>query len=91
VVIIVSSHIEHDEDDGSDWLQMELEAEDGAKEQYAVCVQSDEDQAMQDRGMKKLERLATALGIDQIKEPSDVVGKTLLLTANDDFLPLEAA
>lgn len=91
VVTIVSSHIEHDEDDGSDWLQMELEDDDGAKEQYAVCVQSDEDQAMQDRGMKKLERLATALGIDQIKEPSDVLGIPLLLTASDDFLPLVAA
>ncbi len=91
VMTIVSSHIEHDEDEGSDWLQMELEADDGAKEQYAVCVQSDEDQAMQDRGMKKLERLASALGIDQINEPGDVVGKTLLLTASDDFLPLEAA
>ncbi len=91
VMTIVSSHIEYDEDDGSDWLQMELEAEDGAKEQYAVCVQSDEDQAMQDRGMKKLERLATALGIDQINAPGDVVGKTILLTASDDFLPFEAA
>jgi hypothetical protein len=91
VMTIVSSHIEHDEDEGSDWLQMELQADDGAKEQYAVCVQSDEDQAMQERGMKKLERLATALGIDQINTPGDVVGKTLLLTASDDFLPLEAA
>lgn len=91
VMTIVSSHIEHDEDDGSDWLQMELQADDGTREQYAVCVQSNEDQAMQERGMKKLERLATALGIDQINEPSDVVGKTLLLTASDDFLPLEAA
>ncbi|KQY53128.1 hypothetical protein ASD46_01375 [Rhizobium sp. Root491] len=91
VMTIVSSHIEHDEDEGSDWLQMELQADDGAREQYAVCVQSDEDQAMQERGMKRLERLATALGIDQINEPDDVVGKTLLLTASDDFLPLEGA
>ncbi|MNL46806.1 hypothetical protein D3C87_1695510 [compost metagenome] len=88
---IVSSRIEHDEDEGSDWLQMELQADDGAREQYAVCVQSDEDQAMQERGMKKLERLATALGIDQINDPSDVRGKTLVLTASDDFLPLVAA
>ncbi|NUL16206.1 hypothetical protein HUN27_05095 [Agrobacterium tumefaciens] len=87
---IVSSHIEHDEEDGSDWLQMELEDDDGAKEQYAVCVQSD-DQATQDRGMKRIERLKIALGIDQINEPSDVIGIPLLLTASDDFLPREAA
>ncbi len=91
VMTIVSSHIEHDGDEGSDWLQMELQADDGALEQYAVCVQSDEDQAMQERGMKKLERLASALGIGQINEPGDVVGKTLVLTASDDFLPLVAA
>ena len=91
VMTIVSSYIEHDEDDGSDWLQMELEADDGTRELYAVCVESDEDQAMQERGIKKLERLATALGIDQINEAGDVVGKTLLLTTSDDFLPLEAA
>jgi hypothetical protein len=46
---------------------------------------------MQERGMKKLERLAIALGIDQINEPGDVIGIPLLLTASDDFLPLEAA
>ena len=90
VMTIVSSHIEHDEEDGSDWLQMELEDDDGAKEQYAVCVQSD-DQATQDRGMKRIERLKIALGIDQINEPSDVIGIPLLLTASDDFLPREAA
>lgn len=90
VVTIVSSHIDYDEDDGSDWLQMELEAKDGAKEQYAICIESD-DQEMQERGMKRLERLAIALGINKISEPDDVKGIQLLLTADDDFLPLEAA
>ena len=91
LMTIVSSHIEHDEDDGSDWLQMELEDDDGVKEPYAICIQSDEDQGMQERGMKKLERLSIALGIDQINEPGDVIGIPLLLTASDDFLPLESA
>ncbi|MGN7826008.1 hypothetical protein ACTJJ8_04615 [Agrobacterium radiobacter] len=91
VMTIVSSHIEHDEDDGSDWLRLDMETDDGLTEPYAICVQSDEDQGMQERGMKKLERLSIALGIDQINEPGDVIGIPLLLTASDDFLPLEAA
>lgn len=55
-----------------------------------MCVQSD-DQATQDRGTKRIEKLKIALGIDQIKEPGDVLGIPLLLTASDDFLPLVAA
>lgn len=90
VTTIVSSYIEHDEDDGSDWLNLELERDDAQTEAYAICVQSD-DQGMQERGMRKLERLAIALGIDRINGPGDVIGIPLLLTASDDFLPLEAA
>lgn len=91
VMTVVASYIEHDDDDGSDWLRLDMETHDGLIEPYAICVQSDDDQRVQERGMKKLESLATALGIDQINAPGDVVGKTLLLTVSDDFLPLEAA
>lgn len=90
VVKIVSSAIEKDDDDGSDWLHMELTVDDGETEPYAICIESD-DQEMQERGMKRLERLAIALGIDKIESPGDVIGIPLLLTANDDFLPLEPA
>jgi hypothetical protein len=88
---VVASYIEHDHDDGSDWLRLDMQTNDGLTEPYAICVQSDCDQGMQERGMKKLESLAIALGIDQINEPGDVMGKTLLLTASDDFLPLDQA
>jgi hypothetical protein len=90
VVKIISSHIERDDVDGSDWLYMKLEDDDGLTEPYAICVQSD-DQGVQERGMKRLERLGIALGIDRIVDPSDVTGIPLLLTASDDFKPLEAA
>ncbi len=91
VMTVVASYIERDDDDGSDWLRLDFKACDGQTEPYAICVQSDHDQGMQDRGMKKLERLAIALGINQINDPIDVIGIPLLLTANDEFLPLEAA
>lgn len=90
VMTVVASYIEHDDYDGSDWLNLELERDDAQTEAYAICVQSD-DQGTQERGMKKLERLAIALGIDRINVPGDVIGIPLILTASDDFLPLEAA
>jgi hypothetical protein len=71
------------------WLHMEFEVEDGSTEPHAICVHSD-DQAVQDRGTKLLERLSVALGV-QINEPSDVIGIPLLITADDDFRALEAA
>ncbi|MGV1821313.1 hypothetical protein ACQZ63_19190 [Agrobacterium sp. CG160-95] len=89
VMTVVASYIEHDDDDGSDWLRLDMETHDGVTEPYAICVQSDDDQGMQERGMKKLERLAIALGIDRINGPGDVIGIPLVLTASDDFLPLE--
>lgn len=86
---IVESEIRTDEDDGSMWLHMEFEVGDGSTEPHAICVHSD-DQAVQDRGTKLLERLSVALGV-QINEPCDVIGIPLLITADDDFRPLEAA
>ncbi|UXR90895.1 hypothetical protein [Agrobacterium tumefaciens] len=87
---VIASYIERDDDDGSDWLNLELKRDDAQTEAYAICVQSD-DQGTQERGIKKLERLAIALGIDRINGPGDVIGIPLVLTASDDFLPLEAA
>ena len=86
---IVESEIRTDEDDGSMWLHMEFEVDDGSTEPHAICVHSD-DQAVQDRGTKLLERLCVALGV-QINDPIDVIGIPLLLTDSDEFLPLEAA
>lgn len=90
VMTVIASYIERDDDDGSDWLNLELKRDDAQTEAYAICVQSD-DQGTQERGIKKLERLAIALGIDRINGPGDVIGIPLVLTASDDFLPLEAA
>ncbi|SOC93057.1 hypothetical protein SAMN05216358_3221 [Rhizobium sp. AN5] len=89
VTRIVASEIQKDEEDDSLWLHMEFEVDGGAREPYAICIHSN-DQATQDRGTKRIERLKIALGIDEIGEPSDVIGVPLLLTASDDFLPLEA-
>lgn len=90
VVKIVQSEVQKDEDDDSSWLYLQFEDENGTIEPFAICLNSD-DQGVQDRGQARLQRLVIALGINGINQPSDVIGIPLMLTAKDDFKPLEAA
>jgi hypothetical protein len=89
VVRIISSEIQTDDDDDSQWLYMELQDDEGTVEPFAICVHSDEID-VQERGQKRLERLVIALGIDRIDQPNDVIGIPLRITSADDFQPLEA-
>lgn len=88
VVRVVRSEVELD---GAEiWLNMGLEFEDGEKEGFAICLQSDE-QEIQDRGQARYQRLLIALDIDSPEDPEAIVGIPFILTGDDSFRPLEAA
>lgn len=87
VARIVRSEVELD---GAEmWLNMGLEFEDGEKERFAICLQSDE-QEIQDRGQARYQRLLIALDIDSPEDPEAIVGIPFILTGDDSFRPLEA-
>jgi hypothetical protein len=88
VARFVDSAIEVDGDD--QFLTLVAEFDEGDTEEFSICFQSNE-QEFQDSGQRRLERLKIALDVNDIHEPSDVIGIPLLITITDDFLPLETA
>ncbi|CAN7482649.1 hypothetical protein LJR011_003519 [Agrobacterium tumefaciens] len=88
VARFIDSGIEVDGDD--QFLTLVAEFDEGDTEEFSICFQSNE-QEFQDSGQRRLERLKIALDLNDIHHPSDVIGKPLLITITDDFLPLEAA
>ncbi|TCR04060.1 hypothetical protein [Neorhizobium sp. JUb45] len=88
VARVVRSEVE--EDGREIWLCMGLEFVDGQREEFAICMQSDE-QDVQERGQARYQRLLTALDIDIAEDPEDIIGIPFILTADDSFRPIEVA